>query len=97
MEETAFLFPMQRRIGGIKVQNQPPRGPRVGLDQLIQQNLVKGHRRPPVEALLETAQGGGTGQGFHPRGCRLQGQIVAPFLVVIEVFIPQGKGVDALP
>ncbi len=31
-----------------------------------------GKSRPPVEALLETAQGGGTGQGFHPRGCRLQ-------------------------
>ncbi len=38
----------------------------------------------------------GTGQVFHLRGCRLQCRIVAPFLVVIEVFIPQGKGVEAL-
>ncbi len=89
MEETALPFPMQRRIGGINVQNHPLRGPRVGLSKLSKQNVVKGHRRLPVEALFETAQGGGTGQGFHPRGGRLQGRIVAQFLVVIEVFIPQ--------
>ncbi len=39
----------------------------------------------------------GAGQVFHLRGCRLQCRIVAQFLVVIEVFIPQGKGAESLP
>ena len=97
VEEAPFLLAMQRRIGRIEVQNQPSRGTRVRLHELAKQQLVNGPSRAPVRSLLPAAQGGGSGQGRHARGRRLHGQVMAQLVMIVQVFVAQSQGVDALP
>lgn len=55
VEELAFLISMQRRVGGIKVQDQPFGWARGRGDELIKHYLVNGHGSLPIGALLEAA------------------------------------------
>ena len=68
----------------------------MGFDKLIEQYLVDGNRCVAIRAMLKSAQGRGAGQGLDPRGGGLQGQVVAQFVVIVQVFVTQGQGVDPL-
>ena len=57
VEETAFLIAVQRRVGGVEVQDQPAGRLVVGFDKLLEQHLVDRHRRLTIGPLLQPAKG----------------------------------------
>ena len=101
VEEAADLVTVDGIVGGVEVQDQFLGGRVVGGDEGLHDNLGHRDERGALGAVLQAAQGGGAGQGqivFDAAfGDQLHKGIVAEGLLVVEVFVAQGQGVDALP
>jgi len=96
VEKPAFLLAMHGVICRIEVQDQAFGRPTEGGDELIDQNFMETPGRYPVRAVLPTAEGRGAGQFRVALDGRLQGQIFAQRLVVIEIFIAERQAIQAL-
>ena len=96
MKEAALLLPMYRIIGGVEVQDQTPRWTLVRGHERLDPHLVQAQGLIASCALLKAAQGRGTGQHLILLHRRLQGQILAQPIVIVQVLVPQGKTIDPL-
>lgn len=93
MELTALLLAVDRIVGGVEVQHQPLRCPRKGGDELLDEHRVQAPGRRPVGTVLPTAQRRGAGQQRVAFDRRLERQVVAQCLMVIEVLVAQRQAV----
>ena len=97
VKETTVLFPMHRIVRGIKIQYQLLRRSLERGNKLIEQHLVETNRRVAIGAVLETAQGRGTGQTPIALHRRLQRYVLTQHLIIIEVFIAQRNRIPCDP
>ena len=110
VEETSLLLAVQRRIGGVQIDDDPGRGLRARLHKQLDQQPVDGGG---IVADLLVAVRGGAGlrrafqaaqralAGQRRTGLALAGQqthqrIVAQLVVVVEIGVAQGQRIDAL-
>ncbi len=89
VEETAFLAPVHRIVGGVEVEDEFLGRLRMRRDEALHQGLVDTPRPVPPSGVLEAAQRRRAGQGTVPLGRRLQGEIVAKGRVVVDVLVAQ--------
>ena len=96
MEKPTRLLAVHRIVGGVEVQYQFLRHHLQASDELLQQYLVEPPRRRPVGPLLEPAQRRGTGQRPITLHHRLQPDLPAQRVVIVQILIPQRHRVDTL-
>ena len=98
VEEPALLIAMDPVISRVEVQHQFLRPALAeGGDKLLDQHPVDGRRRGAVCLPLQPAKSGAAGQRLAPLHRRLPRQIMAQRVVIVEILVPQGQTVDALP
>ena len=88
-EEAAFLAPMHRIIGGIKVQDQLCGRGVKGSDDALHHGLMGGPGPRAVGGLVKTANGRGRGQPAIPPAGSLEGQIIAQGVMIVGIFIAE--------
>ena len=91
---------MPPSVGGVassKCSPQEPRRNRVRRHELLERHLVDRPGAVAVGALLQPARRRRTGQRLHPASRRLQRRIVAQLAVVVQIPVPRGQRVGALP
>ena len=100
VKESSFLIAVDAVVGGVEVENQMSRRRRVGGDELIDQDFGDLDERLSIEPILQSAQGRRRGEGRALLGRfadgDLQAGIDAKLLMIVEVFISEGDGDDAL-
>ena len=86
-EVTPFLIAVNQIVGGVEVEHQFFRRALERSNELFDQNPLRGHRRGAISAVLEPAQGRAGGRRLILAHRRLQRQVVAQPVVVVEVFV----------
>ena len=92
VEKATLLAAVHRIVRTIEVQHQFLRRVLSGSDEALHQRLMRRPSPAPVRRPLQTANRRGTGQTPIPTASRLQHQIVAQNLVVVDVFIAKRNG-----
>ena len=107
MEEPLFLVAVERQIGGIEIGHDLPGWLGESFEEQVDQELIE-RVRVAVDlfvasrfggAQFEAIQGAFAGQGLL--GLAFTGEeaeegIVAPLVVIVEIFVAEGEAVDAL-
>lgn len=88
MEKTPFLVTMHRVVGGVEVENQFLGWSIKGGDEALHQHPVDRPRRPPIGPVLKPAQRRRAGQRPVALNRRLQGQVVAQRIMVVQIAEP---------
>ena len=96
-EVAAFLLAVHQIIGGVEVEHQLFRRALERGDELLDQLLLNGHRGLPISAVLEAAQGRARRRRAILADRRLQCQIVAQPIVIVQIFVTLAKTEYALP
>ena len=92
MEKATLLAAVHRIVRTIEVQHQFLRRLVIGGDEALHQRLMRRPSPAPVRRPLQTANRRGAGQTPIPTTSRLQHQVVAQNLVVVDVFIAKRNG-----
>jgi hypothetical protein len=107
MEEPLFLVTVQRQIGGIEIEDDLPGWLGEGFKEQVEQKAIDGVRIA-VDlfvasgfggASLEAIQGALAGQGLVGvpfAGEQAEQGIVAPLVMIVEIFVAEGEAVDSL-
>src|SRR4051794_8407643 len=94
------LMAVNRVIGGVEVEDQVLGRLEMGSDELIDQDLGAAHQARSVDAVFQTAEGGGRSELRLLLGSLahsdLEGGVGAEGLMVVEVLIAGGEGEDPL-
>ena len=96
-EVTPSLIAMDQIVGGVEVQHQFFRGLLERRDELLDQKVLRRHRRAAIGAVLEPAQGRTGRRRLKLIERRLQRQIVAQSVVIVEVFVTLAQTEHSLP
>ena len=100
VKESPFLMAVHWVIGGVEIEHHVLRRHGVGGDELVDKNFGSTKQRLTVDAVLKPAEGRGRGQGHvgvrDLAGRDLQRRIGPEFVVVVEIFVAQHDGGDAL-
>ncbi len=97
VKEAAFLVPVHLIVCRIKVEDDLLRGHRMRLDELIHQKGIHLDGRLSLRMVLKTTQGWRTRQWLIATHCRLQGDVMAEFIVIVEILFAASDGIDPLP
>ena len=100
VEETPFLMAVHGVVRGVEVEHDMLTRHEIGGDELIDKDLGSTKQRLTVDTVLKPAEGWGRGQGHvgvrDLAGRDLERRIGPKFVVVVEIFVAQHDGGDAL-
>jgi hypothetical protein len=96
VEEAPLLLTVHRIVCSVEVQDQAFRGTAKRGDELLDEHLVQPPGRGPVGAVLPATQRRGAGQWRVAFNRRLDRQIVAQCLMVVEIFVTECQPVQPL-